>query len=270
MKEELYQFLTDALKLTLAKEKTKVTHIEDGFKFLGFRIQRTSGHNGMKTKVLIPKEAVERVTNKLVHATNKASFQDSLTTKIQAMNRIIEGWCRYYQYTSRASSVFARIENESFWFFAHWIGRKFTISMPQVMKRYNQGPHLGTKEIQLTKAYAEFPTRRYAQRFLKPNPYTTQEVIQREELPEETHWVGWETRPGMADLRPLILARDEFQCQSCGERVAPDQAQVDHKRPVRRFKRPVDANRMENLQTLCVECHRVKTEEDRRMESPVR
>jgi 5-methylcytosine-specific restriction endonuclease McrA len=95
-------------------------------------------------------------------------------------------------------------------------------------------------------------------------------VIHREELPEDLHWAGWEMRPGMADLRPLVLARDEYQCQSCGERVRPNQAQVDHKRPVGRFKRPVAANRMENLQTLCRPCHRIKTEKDRRMESPVR
>src|SRR5262249_13104008 len=129
MKEEVDQFLTEALKLKLSKEKTKVTHIENGFQFLGFWIQRTPGHKGMTTKVLIPHEAVERVRNKLAHATHKASCQDSLTTKIQAMNRIIAGWCRYYQYTSRASSVFARLEYESFWLLAHWIGRKFMLSM---------------------------------------------------------------------------------------------------------------------------------------------
>jgi 5-methylcytosine-specific restriction endonuclease McrA len=46
---------------------------------------------------------------------------------------------------------------------------------------------------------------------------------------------------------------------------------VDHIRPVRRFKQPVDANNPENLQTLCVEtCHKGKTKFDRQMESRVR
>jgi group II intron reverse transcriptase/maturase len=269
IKEELHNFLKDSLKLNLSKEKTKVTHINDGFKFLGFWIQRSPGHNGMKTKVDIPKEAIDRVLGKLSHATNKTSHQDSLNTKIQAMNRIIGGWCRYYQYTSKANSTFSKIEYESFWLLAHWIGRKFQVQMPEVMRRYHQGNRLGTKEYQLIKAYKEFPTLHYKKRFLKPNPYTTREVIQREEFPEETRWTGWEARPGMADLRPIVLARDEFQCQRCGEPVTPALAQVDHKRPVRRFKKPVDANRMDNLQTLCLPCHGIKTEEDRRMESPV-
>jgi len=267
MKEELYNFLKDSLKLNLSKEKTKVTHINEGFKFLGFWIQRRTGHDGMKTKVDIPKEAKERAWGKLSRATDKTSHQDSLKTKIQAMNRIILGWCRYYQYTSRANSTFGWLENESFWMLSHWIGRKFQLQMPEVMRRYNQGNVLGTKECQLTKAYREFPTLHYKERFLKPNPYTMQEVIQREEFPEDTRWTGWEARPGMADLRPAVLARDDFQCQKCGEEVSPVEAQVDHKRPVRRFKKPVDANRMENLQTLCNQCHRIKTEKDRRMES---
>ena len=119
-KEEIYNLLRYSLKLNLSKEKTKITHINDGFKFLGFWIQRSPGHNGMKTKVDIPKEARERVLGKLTHATDKTSYRDSLNTKIQAMNRIISGWCRYYQYTSKASSVFNEIENEYFWLLAHW------------------------------------------------------------------------------------------------------------------------------------------------------
>ncbi len=270
MKEELHGFLKDALKLTLSQEKTRVTHINEGFTFLGFWIQRRPGSQGMRTKILIPKEARERVLGKLAHTTCKTSHQDSLTAKIQAMNRIIGGWCRYYQYTSTASATFNRIEYEAFWLLVHWIGRKYQIQTPEVIKRYLQGGQLGTKDCRLTRADRDFPTLHYKERFLKPNPYTTQEVLHREESAEEPLWSGWEPRPGVADLRPLILARDEFRCQGCGEPVTPSQARVDHKRPVRRFKRPVDANGMDNLQTLCIPCHRIKTELDRRRESPVR
>jgi len=81
--------------------------------------------------------------------------------------------------------------------------------MPQVLKRFGS-PRLGTKEHRLVRAYEKFPTRQYKIRFLKPNPYTTQEVISREELTGDTFWSGYEPRPGMADLRPLILERDEY------------------------------------------------------------
>src|SRR5207249_3011943 len=114
--------------------------------------------------------------------TNKTSSADSVNSKILALNRIIGGWCRYYQYTSKANSTFHKVENQVFWLFSHWLGRKYQLSMQEVMKRYLQGDRLGTKEYQLTKANRDFPSLRYKKRFLKPNPYTIQEKIQREEI----------------------------------------------------------------------------------------
>jgi len=271
LKEELYTFLQQALRLTLSKEKTKITHLNDGFKFLGFWIQRKPGSEKMGTKILIPSEAVNKLINKITLITSKTSSTDSVKSKILALNRIIGGWCRYYQYTSKASETFHKVEQQTFWLFAHWLGRKAQLNMTEVMKKHLQNAGLGTKECQLINAYRAFPSLRYMKRFLKPNPYTTQEKIQREELSTDTYWTGHEARPGMDDLRPLILERDNYTCQRCGERGTPKTLHVDHIRPVRRYKRPVDANVPENLQTLCIEvCHRKKTQEDRQRESRVR
>jgi 5-methylcytosine-specific restriction endonuclease McrA len=74
----------------------------------------------------------------------------------------------------------------------------------------------------------------------------------------------------MMDLRNLVVKRDGFACRMCREAVTYETAQVDHIRPVRYYKRPVDANRLENLWTLCARCHKEKTENDRQRESRVR
>jgi len=272
LKEEVSLFLKEELMLDLSQEKTKVTHINDGFIFLGFRITRGPGQKGMKRKVYIPQEAVDKLMDKTSATTSPQTYQDSVNSKILALNRIIGGWCRYYQYTSRASSTFHEIEQSIFWKVAHWLGRKFKLPMTEVMKRFkdHQSGSLTTGERRLVKA-TEFPTKIWTKRYIKPNPYITREFLTREELPSETHWTGYETRLGMADLRPLILKRDDFICQRCGKRGTPKTLHVDHIRPVRRFKRPVDANVPENLQTLHIEeCHRKKTKEDRQMESRVR
>jgi 5-methylcytosine-specific restriction endonuclease McrA len=116
----------------------------------------------------------------------------------------------------------------------------------------------------------DFPSPHYRQRFLKPNSYLAQaRTLDREELPSETYWTGYETRPGMADLRPLILQRDEYTCQRCGRKLTPRTADIDHIRPVRRFKQPVGANTFANLWTLSKLCHKSKTQSDRQAESPV-
>jgi RNA-directed DNA polymerase len=272
LREELYDFLKTDLKLNLSLEKTKVTHLNDGFKYLGFWIQRKTGQKGMTTKVLIPSEAIDKVVDKITEVTDPETHQDSANTTILALNRIIGGWYRYYQYTSRAVTNFRKVEYTAFWKLAHWLGRKYQLNMPEVMRRYRRNGTLGTSTYQLYKAY-QFPTRQYQKRFLKPNPYTMKEVsIQREELPTDTYWTGHETRPGMADLRPVILERDRYTCQKCGTGPLPaHKLEVDHIRPVHRFKQPVNANNPENLWTLCAEtCHPNKTKFDRQMESPVR
>jgi RNA-directed DNA polymerase len=264
LRVELTKFLKETLRLDLSQEKTRITHLNDGFDFLGYNIVRKMGHERIGTKVLIPNKSVENVIQKITKATDKTTHQDSVNTKILGLNQIIGGWYRYYQYTSEARTTFGRIEYRSFWKLAHWLGRKYQLAMPKVLRTFQQKEGLGTKDRQLIKA---LPTLPYKKRFLKPNPYTHQEKVQREEPPKETRWMGWEQRPGMGDLRPQILTRDDFKCQKCGIEVLPSEAQVDHKRPVRRFKRPVEANSAENLQTLCIPCHKTKTKDDRRGES---
>jgi group II intron reverse transcriptase/maturase len=133
LKEEFYTFLRRELKLTLSKEKTKVTHLNDGCKFLGFWIERSMGQKGITTKVLIPPEAFQQCREKISTITDASTHEHSVTTKILAINRIIGGWCRYYQYCTSASTTFGKLEYHVFWSMAHWLGRKFQLTMPQVM-----------------------------------------------------------------------------------------------------------------------------------------
>ena len=181
LKEELTCFLKETLKLELSWEKTKITHLNEGFEFLGFRIVRNPGHKGMTTKVLIPQKAVKQVRAKIARTTAPTTHRDSVNTTILALNRLIGGWCRYYQYTSCASSIFSQVEYFTFWRMAHWLGRKYQRTMPIVLRRFNRGSSFATSEHRLVKA-TEFPTQIYRQRFLKPNPYTTQQPGERGQL----------------------------------------------------------------------------------------
>jgi RNA-directed DNA polymerase len=266
VRDEVRNFLSTNLRLTLSMEKTKITHLNDGFDFLGFTIRRGMGHNGMKTKVLISEKGKRKHLSVIQTATSPATHEDSVSLKIKALNRIIAGWCRYYQYTSKANSQFNQMGHKTFWLLAHWLGRKFQLSMPRVMRRFRKNSSLTDGEITLTQ-HATFPTQQYKKRFLKPNPYTNQETIGREELPDDNPWPGFETRPGWADLRRQVMERDGMTCRLCKTPITPETCQVDHIIRYNRFKRPVDANRLNNLWTLCITCHRQKTESERQMES---
>ncbi len=61
--------------------------------------------------------------------------------------------------------------------------------------------------------------------------------------------------PGWARLRDNIRLRDGYKCQVCGAPENGRQHDVHHKVPFRAFAIPEEANRPENLTTLCRSCH---------------
>jgi DEAD/DEAH box helicase domain-containing protein len=72
--------------------------------------------------------------------------------------------------------------------------------------------------------------------------------------------------PGWSQLRDRVRARDKYTCQVCGAVETNRQHDVHHKIPFRAFTSYVEANRLENLTTLCPACHR-KVEQNVRMRS---
>jgi RNA-directed DNA polymerase len=110
MKQELSQFLANELRLELAMDKTKVTHIQDGFTFLGFQVSSGIGSTGkIIVRVRIPEEAVKRAQAK-TDIMLKAQTEMSVNSKILALNSVIRGWCQYDQYATVPSFLFKKLE----------------------------------------------------------------------------------------------------------------------------------------------------------------
>lgn len=57
--------------------------------------------------------------------------------------------------------------------------------------------------------------------------------------------------------RQAALARDEYRCRFCGVPEGDSSHHVHHKTPFRAFASPLEANRLDNLITLCPTCHRL-------------
>jgi DEAD/DEAH box helicase domain-containing protein len=72
--------------------------------------------------------------------------------------------------------------------------------------------------------------------------------------------------PGWGKIRERVRARDGYKCQACGTPETTRQHDVHHKIPFRAFASREEANRLENLTTLCPSCHK-KVEENVRMRS---
>ncbi len=72
--------------------------------------------------------------------------------------------------------------------------------------------------------------------------------------------------PGWPRLRLAVRTRDGFRCQVCGAPETDREHDVHHKVPFRAFASAAEANRMDNLITLCHDDHR-KAEQNVRIRS---
>lgn len=106
--------------LVLSKEKTKITHITDGFNFLGFNIRKYKGD-----KKLLIKPAKKSITTFLqeirrVIKENKGSSTESL---IRQLNPKLRGWAYYYRHVV-AKDVFSMIDHRTYKALYNWIRRR--------------------------------------------------------------------------------------------------------------------------------------------------
>ena len=160
--------------------------------------------------------------------------------------------------------------HEIWWQVAHWLGRKYQISIPLVIQRFSQKESFGTKRNHLLLPSA-LKTKRY-KRKTPANPYLAETSnLTRDDLFDvEMAWLGNETRQGWWDMRDLILERDEHVCTQCGRSLHAYEIEVDHIKPRSGYKHPSGAEYPENYGILCTDCHRAKTKAERQVESRVR
>jgi RNA-directed DNA polymerase len=85
--------------LRLSEEKTRVCHIDEGFDFLGYRIQRRSqrGRTGKRVVYTYPsKKALASVMAKVRSITRRGKHR-TLADLLRLLNRVLRGWCNYFR-----------------------------------------------------------------------------------------------------------------------------------------------------------------------------
>jgi len=269
IKEELGGLLKE-MGLTLSEEKTKITHITEGFTFLGYTVIRSIGTRGvMVPKVLIPDKAIKRFQEKVNEIWAPNTTSEALAAKLIAADRLTRGWCQYYRNTSSPTDIFGVLSNHTYWKIAHWLGRKYKSSIKKVMRKFLKGSTFGTNRITLTMPREYKAKKLMVRRWY--NPYTEKGTIKRELiLSYESLWTGKDRRQNRMDLREEVLLRDGPTCAKCGNTYYPSEVHVDHIILRAKFKDPTDADKLENFQVLCNDCHRAKTKTDLKVLSRMR
>jgi RNA-directed DNA polymerase len=96
--DEVRQVLTP-LGLRLSESKSRVCHLDEGFDFLGFRIQRRrrKGTNTWAVYTYPSKKALLSVMGK-VRALTRRTRHRTLEALLRQLNPVLRGWCQYFRH----------------------------------------------------------------------------------------------------------------------------------------------------------------------------
>lgn len=111
------EFLTER-GLQLSEEKTVITHIEDGFDFLGKNIRKYNGKLLIKPSKTSVKSFLAKVRS--IIKGNKSTKQETL---IRKLNPVIRGWVNNQRYVV-SSKVFSRVDYEIYKCLWQWAKRR--------------------------------------------------------------------------------------------------------------------------------------------------
>ena len=92
IKKQTTEFMAKQMRLTLSPEKTAITHVDDGFDLLGFRIKRAPWHGKKRVAYTFPSQrALREVMHRIKTLTKRNTTCLSLDELIHALNPILRG-----------------------------------------------------------------------------------------------------------------------------------------------------------------------------------
>ena len=264
IKADIQAFLNDTLKLRLSEEKTLITHVDDGFDFLGYRIQGDKRWSDGKWCLFsrVPPKAIRRFREAVKTITSK-TFTDEVAA-FTALSGVIRGWGNYYAYAAESrlmDSLDAFIYRELWKYCLDKCGnrakrayQKYTLPRPLRQVGYFQvGLVVGEQVVRLPRLSGiprkslklAYPPPAYGleeRKFVLPFSGTTDEHWWSRHV-----WAGQEgKRIGQGRLALEVLARDAI-CQLCQKEPATE---VHHEPPWK--ERPKhDANRAIGVCSFC-------------------
>jgi RNA-directed DNA polymerase len=137
VKEQTAEFMREQMRLTLSPEKTAITHVDDGFELLGFRVKRAPWRGKKRVAYTFPSQrALRAVMHRIKTLTNRSTANLSLAQLIHALNPILRGWANYYRHAA-SSRCFAYLSHYLWWRVIRWLRKKYPrLTWRQIRRRY--------------------------------------------------------------------------------------------------------------------------------------
>jgi RNA-directed DNA polymerase len=164
--------------LRLSEEKTRVCHIEEGFDFLGWHIQRRSwrGRTGKKAVYTYPsKKALASVVDKVRSLTRRHKHR-TLADLLRSVNPVLRGWCNYFRH-GVSSRTFSYVDHFSFWRIVGWLRKRHAgLKMGTLVRRHLPGWKVRDGKVEMFRPQAT-PIVRYRYRGARiPTPWASDAV----------------------------------------------------------------------------------------------
>jgi len=127
--------------LRLSAEKTKACHIDEGFDFLGWRIQRRAwrSRTGKQAIYTYPsKKTLASIIDKVRSLTRRAKHR-TLADLLRRLNPVLRGWCNYFRHGVSART-FGYVDHFAFWRIVGWLRKRHVgLNMHILIRRFLPG-----------------------------------------------------------------------------------------------------------------------------------
>src|ERR1035437_9142750 len=146
--------------LRLSVEKTRVCHIDEGFDFLGWHIQRRNrrGRTGKKAiYTYASKKALASVVDKVRTLTRRARHR-TFADLLRRLNPVLRGWCNYFRH-GVSSRTFSYVENFAFRRIIGWLRKRHPkLHMPILGRRLLPGLRYRDRGTKIPSPWSRAPT----------------------------------------------------------------------------------------------------------------
>ena len=126
--------------LRLSEAKTKVCHIDEGFDFLGFRIQRRLKRGTTRRVVYTypSKKALASIVGR-VRALTRRSSHPTLAVLLRQLNPVLRGWCTYFRH-GVSKATFGYLDQYTWHRVVRWIRKRHNrAKWDALLRRYLPG-----------------------------------------------------------------------------------------------------------------------------------
>jgi RNA-directed DNA polymerase len=162
--------------LRLSAAKTRICHIDEGFDFLGWRIQRRAWRSRTcKTAIYTypSKKSLASIKGKVRQLTRRAQHR-TLADLLRRLNPVLRGWCTYFRH-GVSKRTFSYVDHFAFWRNVGWLKKRHLgLNMHTLVRRRLPGWEISDDGIDLFRPH-RFAVERYRYRGTKiPTPWTSE------------------------------------------------------------------------------------------------